>query len=261
MENVVDISDFTFNPKGIPQELKEYNQWVVWKLEKTEKKTLKKPLVKGLTGMGWQHKKNQMSFDEAYQLFKDNRNILSGVGFVFSADDPFVFIDIDKVKENDERLALIPKDTWSEVSQSGRGYHVVVKGYLSSSFKENGIEVYDSGRFCAMTGRLAEGFNCLEITKNQNLIDQISGEENIADLMEVVNDSGKFKLPEKVRDGDGRESLMLSYCVSLAVRGATLDEIQDKAIDVNRNRFEPELDWDIVNDRVQRAFDRDWETQ
>ena len=174
MGNVVDISDFTFNPEGIPDELKDYDQWVVWKLQKDEKKgrTLKKPLAKGLKGAGWQNKENQMSFDEAYNLFRDNTNILAGVGFVFSADDPFVFIDLDKMKEDDERLELIPDDTWSEVSQSGQGYHVVVKGFLSATFKENGIEVYDSGRFCAMTGKLTDSA-VLDVNKNQNLIDKI----------------------------------------------------------------------------------------
>lgn len=97
----------------------------------------------------------------------------SGAGFVFTATDPFFFLDIDN--------ALQPDGAWSplalelcrrlagaavEVSHSGRGLHVfgqygpLADGAALTHGTRNtaaGLELYTSGRFVALTGTGAMG--------------------------------------------------------------------------------------------------------
>lgn len=90
-----------------------------------------------------------------------------GVGFVFTAADPFWFVDIDG--------ALQPDNTWSpvavdlcqrfagaavEVSQSGTGLHIIGSGQVPEHGCKNvplGLELYHELRFVALTGTHASG--------------------------------------------------------------------------------------------------------
>jgi len=90
-----------------------------------------------------------------------------GIGFVFTKADGFVFLDIDRALSDDgqwsstayELRALLPAAAW-ELSVSGRGLHAFFKGQLPAhqcAPPDTGLELYDSGRFCAMTGTQAQG--------------------------------------------------------------------------------------------------------
>ena len=91
-----------------------------------------------------------------------------GVGFVFTADDPFYFLDIDKCLEPDgvtwspvamELLASLPGAA-VEVSLSGRGLHVFGRTAQIPHGNKNvalGIELYTEGRYVALTGTNAMG--------------------------------------------------------------------------------------------------------
>jgi putative DNA primase/helicase len=67
-----------------------------------------------------------------------------------------------------------------------------------------------------------------------------------------IGDCGGFKLPDKVADGEGRESTLISYAGHLRIKGvdqATIDQI---LLDFNRSHITPPLDDDIVLDRARR---------
>ncbi|MEZ5948454.1 MAG: hypothetical protein R3C12_04365 [Planctomycetaceae bacterium] len=58
-----------------------------------------------------------------------------GVGFVLSADDPYVFVDIDGCRNPSTGLLsglaedLVERFTsWTEVSPSGTGLHIIIRG-------------------------------------------------------------------------------------------------------------------------------------
>lgn len=90
-----------------------------------------------------------------------------GVGFVFTSNDPFFFVDIDG--------ALSDAGVWSdmagwllgkfrgaciEVSQSGRGLHIFGTGAAGPHRKKNtpyGLEYYTELRFAALTGNQVSG--------------------------------------------------------------------------------------------------------
>lgn len=105
------------------------------------------------------------TFDEAAATVAAGRAY--GVGFVFTANDPFYFLDIDG--------ALLPNGTWStvaqdlcatlggaavEVSQSGTGLHIFGSGTVPQHGCKNiplGLELYTELRFAALTGQHAVG--------------------------------------------------------------------------------------------------------
>jgi primase-polymerase (primpol)-like protein len=94
-----------------------------------------------------------------------NRNITGkpflGIGFVFTESDPYCGIDLDDVIDENgvidpEAHAIIDKmDSYTEVSQSGRGIHIIVRGKKpNSQCRRGNVEIYDKGRYFALTGDL-----------------------------------------------------------------------------------------------------------
>jgi hypothetical protein len=92
------------------------------------------------------------------------------VGFVFTGQDPFWFLDIDE--------ALLPDNTWSplaqelcasfpgaaiEVSISGRGLHIFGTGQVPkhSTRGPGGLELYHTGRFVALGNRPGTTGSCV----------------------------------------------------------------------------------------------------
>lgn len=92
---------------------------------------------------------------------------MAGVGFVFTAADPFWFLDVDKALVNgqwsqlaQEACALMAGAA-VEVSQSGAGLHIIGR-YTTQPQHRNkntalGLELYTQERFVALTGTGAIG--------------------------------------------------------------------------------------------------------
>jgi hypothetical protein len=81
----------------------------------------------------------------------------SGIGFVLTASDPFCFIDLDAPNGDPiiiERYNKILQafDSYSEVSPSGQGMHIICKATLPQGRRRNKIEMYSSGRYMTVTG-------------------------------------------------------------------------------------------------------------
>ena len=111
---------------------------------------------------------NWLSWQEAAALaeaFGPNH----GVGFVFTDDDPFFFIDIDACEENgqwnDTAKALLSRFPGAavEVSNSGRGLHIIACGDAGPPPPHRKVkyhhyfDLYTENRFVALTGTGAMG--------------------------------------------------------------------------------------------------------
>ena len=141
----------------LPEELRQRRQWVVWKLEERDGKPTKVPYIAGGSGkasstdsLTWR------SFEEAVQALETGR--YSGIGFVFSSGDPFAGVDLDDCRdpetgELEEWAAKIVEafGSYAEVSQSGTGVHIIVKGKAPNK-KRGKVEAYSSERYFTMTG-------------------------------------------------------------------------------------------------------------
>ena len=96
-----------------------------------------------------------------------NRGHGCGVGFVLSAGDPYWFVDIDNCLTVDNEWSPLAKDLIArlggaavEVSQSGRGLHIIGSGVVPKHRCKNiplGLELYTERRFIAITGTHAQG--------------------------------------------------------------------------------------------------------
>src|SRR5215212_5005339 len=146
-------------PDCVHHELKSYDHWVVWKAEpKEDGDGFDKVLYDLRTDSkaSTTDSRTWTSFDEAVAAYV--RNGWCGIGFVFSSGDPFTGIDLDGVRDPDTggltewaRKVIDAFGGYTEVSPSGRGIHIYVKGDVPSK-RGSGIEIYSTKRFFTVTG-------------------------------------------------------------------------------------------------------------
>ncbi len=158
----------------IPHEMRQYNSWVLWRLEfdpLKHNKPTKVPYKVDRTG----DKANVImpyswgSYDIAVQApFSCKEPVhpdtsveqsgFSGIGFVFSKGDPFAAIDFDNTDGDNERLEFqkqmfLELNSYTERSPSGTGVHIIVKANLKAGGRRrHAVELYDEARFFTMTG-------------------------------------------------------------------------------------------------------------
>ena len=161
----------SLNPAGIPQELKDRDQWIVWRAEGNGAKKTKVPYIAALKNgeltyrASSRNPKHWTTFDKALKVFKGTD--ASGIGFVFSENDPYAVADFDAALEDgavEEKVAgwLEDLDTYTEISVSGTGFHVVCEADVGAGASVAGYEVYDRYRYIAMTGDVWQGKNTIE---------------------------------------------------------------------------------------------------
>jgi primase-polymerase (primpol)-like protein len=152
------------NPEGIPVELREYPQWVCWRYEwrvdKKGKGKWTKPLIDPKTGRlaSSTVPKTWVTFSEAMDYFYDSD--ADGIGFVFSADDPFTGIDLDDCRDSATkelqawaRKIVDELGTYTEVSPSRTGVKLLLKGKVPpGGNRKDEIELYDRSRYFTITG-------------------------------------------------------------------------------------------------------------
>ena len=156
----------TVDPAGIPDELKGLSQWVRWRwVWKPTRTSWTKVPIRTLLDV-YAETDNPATwgtFEDAFANLRKHQ--VDGLGFVFTANDPYCGIDIDgclnpATGEIDARATRIIQmfDGWAEISPSGRGVHIIVKAVLPSAGRKNGgLEIYDRGRYFAFTGQVVGG--------------------------------------------------------------------------------------------------------
>ncbi|WP_394867732.1 phage/plasmid primase, P4 family [Staphylococcus haemolyticus] len=145
---------------NIPDELKRLNNWCVWKFEKRNGKRTKIPFNAETGEFAKSNDKNTWS---SYETAVNAQGV-DGIGFFF--EPPYLGIDIDDIdddlhrfKQGDKLDNIVSEfneafKSYTEVSPSGNGLHIIVKGKIPGSRRRKGnIEMYDSGRFFTMTGK------------------------------------------------------------------------------------------------------------
>lgn len=158
------LEELTQKYENVPVELKTLRRWVCFKVEGMENgKTTKRPynaingkLARVNDELTWS------TFDIA--LKGCSKYKCDGIGFILGCG---IFgIDLDNhVDENgvapmtDEEFKefstefIETLDSYTELSQSGKGIHIICQGKLPTGPRRKGcVEMYDSGRFFAFTG-------------------------------------------------------------------------------------------------------------
>ena len=146
-------------PEAIPERLRERDQWVCWREEDRDGKPTKIPVTPGAGGFASATESETWAGFEAALDYTETEHA-DGVGFVFTDDDPIVGVDLDDCRDpetgdvDDAALDIIARlDSYTEVSPSGTGYHVLIRGELPEGRnRRGGVELYDTARFFTVTG-------------------------------------------------------------------------------------------------------------
>jgi len=150
---------------GIPAELKALRQWVCWKLVSRDSKWTKVPIdPKNGRHARADNPSTWTTFDEALAHYLNPANDVQGVGFEFTAEADFCGVDLDDAIDTaTNRLrpwaaTIVDEfESYAEISPSRTG----VKLYLRATkpgdkcrkpYHDGEVELYDRGRFFAMTG-------------------------------------------------------------------------------------------------------------
>jgi putative DNA primase/helicase len=159
-----------------PGELRTTDQFVCWREENRDGDITKVPYSVHGGRASSTNPKTWAPFDEAVAVSAR----YDGIGFVFTEDDPFAGIDIDKCR-NAETGEIEPWawkivaafDSYTEVSPSGTGLHVFVKATLPGPNNRKGpLEMYESGRYFTLTGEHLSG-TPTKIHERQDVLERL----------------------------------------------------------------------------------------
>jgi len=144
--------------------IRDLRQWLCWRFEERDGKLTKVP-YSPLTGekASTTNPETWAGYSEAVEAYREHG--YAGIGLVFSEDDPFCGVDLDgclnpKTGEIEGWAQEIIEelDSYTEVSPSGSGIHVLVKGELPPGRNRKGrFEAYDRGRYFTVTGKHLSG--------------------------------------------------------------------------------------------------------
>ena len=142
-----------------PETLREREQWVCWREETRDGKPTKVPVTPGTGGFASSTDPETWDAFETALEYTETEHA-DGVGFVFTDDDPIVGVDLDDCRDpetgdvDDAAQDIIKRlDSYTEVSPSGTGYHVLITGELPEGRNRRGsVELYDTARFFTVTG-------------------------------------------------------------------------------------------------------------
>lgn len=172
---------------GVAEEMKGYRQWNVWKLEKmpSDKKPRKvpySPLTYRKNGHNEKYRMTWGSFEEACQAYETGK--FGGIAFAVTESDPFVVIDFDHCVQDGQIDSWVEKwieklDSYTELSPSGTGIHIIMRGKKPGAkckkVKEDyEIEMYEKVRFITITGHVVDGKHF--VSQNQDELTELYNE-------------------------------------------------------------------------------------
>jgi putative DNA primase/helicase len=146
----------------IPEELRNLDQWVSWRVEDRGGRPTKVPYGKGRVHASSTDADTWLSYESANYLRESCGH--AGVGFVFTSEDPYAGVDMDDCVSRSGAIHLEAYRIvqllggYVEFSPSGRGLHVLVKARLERGRKtmdtpwRDEFAIYDRGRFFTMLG-------------------------------------------------------------------------------------------------------------
>ncbi len=144
----------------IPYELKRLRNWVCWKAEpdpRSHSGISKKPVNPKTGGFAMSNNPETWSdFETAVEASSD----FAGIGFMFEGSGYFG-VDLDDIDVHGSVVSefIETLQSYAELSQSGKGVHIICKGKLPAGGRRRGnVEMYDSGRFFVMTGNYCSQF-------------------------------------------------------------------------------------------------------
>jgi putative DNA primase/helicase len=146
------------------QNIRDLRQWLCWRTEVREGKLTKVPYspqtgerAKVTDPATW------AKYQEAVKACKERD--YSGLGFAFTSQDDLCGVDLDGCLDPETgeietwaQEIIEELDSYTEISPSGRGLHVIVRANLPQGRNRKGrFEAYDRGRYFTVTGKHLAG--------------------------------------------------------------------------------------------------------
>ena len=173
-----------YNYEQIPEELKWTSQWCIAGSDNKGKYKVPCSISRGAL---FHADPTNPSLWLDFETVKDyaEAHPPNGIGFVLSASDPYVCIDLDiKNAQNEpdpgkwtpqtdiDRFykIIMAFHSYTERSAGGQGYHIWLKGHTGRGARRGGVEVYSQERFIACTGDVVID---APIAENQDLLDAL----------------------------------------------------------------------------------------
>ena len=174
------------NQESIPRELKNLNNWLVWKSTPVEgrDKPTKVPYQTNGRKAASTIPETWTNFQNAYAAYKTGH--YDGIGFALTPETP-IGIDLDHCRcpafPNIEIIAPwamdIIKDvnSYTEASPSGKGIRIFANGgkLPAGGRKKGDFEIYQSGRYLTVTGDHIKG-TPKEIMNRPDILDAVFSE-------------------------------------------------------------------------------------
>jgi len=192
---------------NIPAEMQERKQWVVAKLIlKPDGRIDKIPLTTSCEPASSTDPATWSDFDSVCKAAAAKGFEIS---YVLTEDDPFTCIDLDvKADTPPEHIEQCDKiidayDSYTERSQSGKGYHIWVLGKIGKGKRRDGVELYSQERHIVCTGNV---FKPKPIEARQILLDamynKMGGNEEVAiiELQELPETETDDAILERARN-------------------------------------------------------------
>jgi len=171
-----------FNYDNIPETLKNLNQFLNFKIEAKENgKYGKPPVDKNGYNISYKKPENWMTFEGAIANYNKCKKI-DGINFVLTKEDDLVGIDLDGCINNGsiEDWAndwVQTLDSYTEISPSGKGLRIFIKGKIPGNKNEENIEIYGHDKVLTLTGNRLEN-TPIEINVNQEGLDKMMEQFN-----------------------------------------------------------------------------------
>jgi putative DNA primase/helicase len=171
---------------NIPAELHHLKQWVCWKAVKNEKGKITKIPINPNNGKNAMSNNPDTWTDMMGAVVGYNKFNLDGIGFML--ENGYFGIDLDDCDTDLKNEFIDHMQSYTEVSQSGNGIHIICKGNLPKGKRRTkGIEMYDTNRFFVMTGNKIGNYHIVDGTeKIKQLHDKYLTDKKIETVESVI---------------------------------------------------------------------------
>ena len=266
------------NPAAVPTQLRERKQWVLWKLIPQKTGPAKKlPFQVNGQIASADDQNTWNTFDAVTRRLPGH----TGIGYEFSEDDPFVGIDLDGCRNPETgavaewaRQIVLGLDTYAEVSPTETGIKLFCIGHspfesgrkievneASVCDKKPALEIYDWGRFFAVTGWRLKGQQS-EPQERQSQIDELcakwfpdtvpttpAAKHDFRSVPAIIDRAKRYltRVPVAVSGSNGSKVTFNAACVLVCGFNLTIDEAMSAIQDWNARCTPPWTERELLH--------------
>lgn len=231
---------------NVPDELIALPQWVLWRY--IQKPGEPKPTKVPHTCMGYRASHSNPDHWSTFEFALKaaaRPGFADGVGFVFTADDPYCGIDLDNVWQSDAdegaewATEILERfnDTYLEESPSGHGVKIWCQAKAPRCGKwpvEYGaIEIYDRNRFFTVTAR---SNRVLTVADHQQDIERLI--QNLGNNGNAAGRAPVIRIDRCIPQGQ-RHNTLVSLAGSMWRRGMCVGAIEAALLKTNEEQCDP----------------------